>query len=43
MAGQRTIRIRFRSFASNWFDYLGVSKDEMEDILDNTGWKDSEG
>lgn len=39
MAGQRRIRIRFRSFCSKWFDYLGVSKSEMDSILKNTGWK----
>lgn len=39
MPGQRRIRIRFRSYCSDWFDYLGVSKSEMEEILKNTGWK----
>jgi SAM-dependent methyltransferase len=39
MPGQRRIRIRFRSYCSDWFDYLGVSKTEMEEILKNTGWK----
>jgi SAM-dependent methyltransferase len=39
MAGQLKIRIRFRNFISDWFDYLLVSKEEMESILKNTGWK----
>ncbi len=39
MAGQRKIRIRYRNFASDWFDYLGVSKKEMERIVEDTGWK----
>ena len=38
MLGQRRIRIRFRNYCSDWFDYLGVSKTEMEKILKNTGW-----
>jgi methylase of polypeptide subunit release factors len=38
MPGQRRIRIRFRNYCSDWFDYLGVSKTEMEEILKNTGW-----
>ena len=48
MSGQVKIRVRFHRYASKWFDYLMVSKQEMEDILDGTGWKvqeylDSEG
>lgn len=39
MSGQRRIRIRFRSYCSDWFDYLGVSKTEMQKILKNTKWK----
>ncbi|MFA4937513.1 MAG: class I SAM-dependent methyltransferase [Patescibacteria group bacterium] len=39
MPGQRRIRIRFRNYCSDWFDYLGVSKTEMENIIKNTGWK----
>lgn len=48
MSGQVKIRVRFRRYASKWFDYLMVSKQEMEEILRGTGWKvkeclDSEG
>lgn len=39
MPGQRKIRIRYRSFVSDWFDYLAVSKDEIEKIIRDTGWK----
>ena len=39
MPGQRRIRIRYRGFCGDWFDYLGVSKKEMEKILENTGWE----
>jgi hypothetical protein len=39
MSGQRRLRIRFRKYATPWFDYLFVSKKEMEDILRGTGWK----
>lgn len=39
MAGQLRIRIRFRNFVGNWFDYLLVSKEEMREILAGTGWK----
>jgi len=39
MSGQLRIRIRFKKFTTPWFDYLLVSKDEMENILQDTGWK----
>jgi SAM-dependent methyltransferase len=38
MGGQVRIRIRFGKMASKWFDYLMVSKEEMEEILKGTGW-----
>jgi len=48
MSGQVRIRVRFEKYATKWFDYLFVSKEEMEEILKGTGWKikefiDSEG
>ena len=39
MSGQVRIRIRHRNYATPWFDYLLVSKDEMRKIVDGTGWK----
>lgn len=39
MAGQLRIRIRFRNFVGNWFDYLLVSRKEMQMLLRGTGWK----
>jgi SAM-dependent methyltransferase len=39
MGGQIRLRIRFGKFASTWFDYLFVSKDELKNILEGTGWK----
>ena len=38
MAGQLRLRVRYRTFKTPWFDYLIVSKNEMEDILRGTGW-----
>jgi len=38
MAGQVRLRVRYRKYSTPWFDYLMVSKDEMENILDGTGW-----
>jgi len=39
MAGQLRLRVRFGKYVGRWFDYLIVSKKEMEEILQGTGWK----
>lgn len=39
MPGQLRIRVRYKKYVTPWFDYLFVSKDEMEDILEGTGWR----
>ena len=39
MGGQLRLRIRYRHYKTPWFDYLFVSKTEMEDILDGTAWR----
>ncbi|MFQ5871357.1 MAG: methyltransferase type 11, partial [Candidatus Geothermarchaeales archaeon] len=38
MPGQLRIRVRYRKHVTPWFDYLLVSKGEMEEILGGTGW-----
>ena len=38
MGGQLRIRVRYRKHATPWFDYLLVSKPELEEIVDGTGW-----
>jgi SAM-dependent methyltransferase len=39
MSGQIRIRVRYRDQATPWFDYLMVSRDELDDLLDGTGWR----
>jgi SAM-dependent methyltransferase len=39
MPGQLRIRVRYRDYATRWFDYLIVSPEEMEDLLEGTGWR----
>lgn len=39
MSGQIRVRCRYRTYATPWFDYLLVSKEEMVDILYSTDWK----
>jgi len=38
LPGQLRIRIRYQDKASPWFDFLFVSPDEMNTVLENTGW-----
>lgn len=38
MAGQVRMRVRYEKYATPWFDYLCVSRREMEKILAGTGW-----
>jgi len=39
MPGQVRMRLRYRTFATPWFDYLLVSKNQMKKVLQGTGWK----
>jgi SAM-dependent methyltransferase len=39
IAGQLRIRVRYRRYATPWFDYLLVSKTEMRKILKSTRWR----
>jgi SAM-dependent methyltransferase len=38
MPGQLRLRVRYRNEATPWFDYLLVSQDEMQTLLQGTGW-----
>lgn len=38
MSGQLRIRLRYKKYATDWFDYLQVSKEELREIIKNTGW-----
>ena len=38
MSGQISFRVRFRQYSTPWYDYLMVSKNEMEEMLRETGW-----
>ena len=39
MSGQIKFRVRFEKVVTDWIDWLTVSKEEMEDLLANAGWK----
>jgi SAM-dependent methyltransferase len=38
LSGQMRLRVRYKTLATPWFDYLFVSRDEMRELLDGTGW-----
>ncbi len=38
LPGQLTIRVRYRKYITPWFEYLIVSRDEMEGILKGSRW-----
>ena len=42
MGGQLHIRIRYKTYATPYIDYLLVSKDEMAKIVAGTGWRIAE-
>lgn len=39
MPGQIRMRVRYKNYKGRWYDYLLVSKQEMENIVGGTGWK----
>jgi SAM-dependent methyltransferase len=39
MSGQLRLRIRYRDLATPWFDYLFLSREELGDLVDGTGWR----
>jgi len=42
MGGQAIIRVRYRKYISPWFDFLMLSREELNELLTNTGWKKEE-
>lgn len=39
MSGQVRIRVRYKKYATPWFDYLMLSRDELSTLLEGTAWK----
>jgi SAM-dependent methyltransferase len=39
MGGQLRLRVRYKKYRTPWFDYLFVSPEEMEAIIEATGWR----
>jgi SAM-dependent methyltransferase len=39
MGGQIRIRVRYRDVATPWFDYLFLSHEELEELLEGTAWR----
>ena len=38
MSGQLRLRVRYRDTATDWFDYLLASVEELKDLVRGTGW-----
>jgi 2-polyprenyl-3-methyl-5-hydroxy-6-metoxy-1,4-benzoquinol methylase len=38
LIGQVRIRVRYKRYVTRWLDLLMVSKDELREIIDGTGW-----
>lgn len=38
LGGELRIRVRYKKYATPWFDYMMVAPGELLDILDGTGW-----
>lgn len=39
MSGQIRMRGRYKRFVTPWFDYLMASKEEVDHLVDGTGWR----
>jgi SAM-dependent methyltransferase len=39
MGGQLRLRVRYRAYATPWFDYLIVSQDELRELVVGSGWQ----
>jgi hypothetical protein len=38
MPGQLRLRVRYKRYRTRWFDYLFVSRSELESLLAGTNW-----
>lgn len=39
LPGQLRIRVRYQTYIGRWFDYLKVSREEMRNVVEGTGWR----
>ncbi len=39
LGGQLRLRLRYRLLATEWFDYLNCSVEELEALLSGTAWR----
>jgi hypothetical protein len=38
LPGENRLRVRYRNIATPWFEWLTVSKDELDSIAASSGW-----
>ena len=41
MGGVERLRVRYRQFATPWYDVLFASREELTGLVDGTGWMTS--
>lgn len=39
MCGQLRLRVRYQRYTTPWFDYLFVSRPELDEIVEGSGWR----
>jgi hypothetical protein len=39
MPGQLRVRVRYRDLATRWIDWLQVSPEELQELVEGTGWR----
>jgi SAM-dependent methyltransferase len=39
MPGQLRVRVRYRELTTRWIDWLQVSREELEELVEGTGWR----
>jgi hypothetical protein len=39
MGGQIRMRVRYKQYKSPWFDYLFLSREELEGLLEGSAWR----
>ncbi len=39
MGGQIRMRVRYKTYKTPWFDYLFLALEELEELLQDTGWR----
>jgi hypothetical protein len=39
LSGEARIRVRYKKYVTPWIDFLLISRDELDSILEGTDWQ----